>query len=308
MRSHLWTVLPRARHHFAPRHGPLAEVWRGSVVDQTRGAVELSGLLCRPPGARTLVVLVHGLGGSAQSPYVTSAAAACDAAGAATLRLNLRGADGVGGDFYHAGLTADLAATLASPALAAYSSLHLLGFSLGGHLALRYAAEGPDPRVRAVAAVCSPLDLQLAQRGIDRRAAWPYRAYILARLKRSYATIAAHSPVPTPAAEVMRVRSIRDFDRLTVVPRFGFADPEDYYAKASAGPLLPRLSIPARLVACATDPMVPRDAIAAAAAAAPGLELRWVVGGHVGFPGGLDLGEAAPRGLETQLAAWLLSH
>lgn len=269
----------------------------------------LVGVFRRPTGARALSIVLHGLGGCSSSPYVGSATAVLDAHGIATLRLNLRGADPAGADFYHAGLTSDLAAVLAAPDLASFDAIYLLGFSLGGHLALRYAAEAPDPRLRAVAAVCSPLELQPAQRHFDRLAAWPYRAYILGRLKGSYAAIADRGQVPTPVEEVARVRTLRDFDRLTVVPRFGFASPEDYYERASAGPLLPRLHVPARLVACPTDPMVPSAAISGAAARAPGLEVRWVTdAGHVGFPADLDLGERGSRGLEPQLAAWLLAQ
>src|SRR5688572_33453680 len=39
-----------------------------------------------------------------------------------------------------------------------------------------------------------------------------------------------------------RARTLRELDRLTVVPRFGFADPEDYYRRASVGPLLADLA------------------------------------------------------------------
>jgi predicted alpha/beta-fold hydrolase len=306
MQSHLWTVLPRARHHLAPPPALGGEPWSAVVQDPDRGAVPLAGWLRRPPGSGGAVVLVHGLGGSVESPYVASATRACEAAGLATLRLGLRGSDGRGGDFYHAGLTADLEAAFASPALAGFDRLHLLGFSLGGHLALRYACERPDPRLRAVAAVCAPLDLGLAQRAFDRLAVWPYRRYVLGRLKRSYAALAAVAEQPTPADEVLRVRTLRDFDRLTVVPRFGFADPDDYYRRASVAPLLPRLATPALLVACPGDPMVSSRAIECASGTAPGLDLRWVRrGGHIGFPAGLDLGEAGPPGLDSQVAAWL---
>jgi predicted alpha/beta-fold hydrolase len=305
----LWTVLPRARYTLAPWPAPAGEAWSVVVEEPGRGPVVLRGLLRRAPESRAVVVLLHGLGGNADSPYVRSSTAALTAEGVATLRLNLRGADPEGSDFYHAGLTADLAAAVASPELAAYERVYVLGFSLGGHLALRYAAERPDPRLRAVAAVSAPLELQPAQRAIDRFAAWPYRAYVLGRLKRTYAEIARRGSVPTPPERVARVRTLRDFDRLTVVPRFGFTSPEDYYARASAGPLLPGLTVPARLVASPGDPMVPSDAIAGAAARAPGLQVSWVAeGGHVGFPGDLDLGEPGGRGLERQLTSWLLGR
>jgi predicted alpha/beta-fold hydrolase len=307
VQGHFWTVAPR----LLP--GRLAtglhdERWRGVVVDPERGAIPLDGWLSPGTDRRTVVVLVHGLGGSSQSPYLSGTAAACQAAGLATLRLGLRGSDGNAGDFYHAGLTADVAAALASPELAAYSRVLLIGFSLGGHVALRYGTEPHDERLVAIAGVCAPLELQVAQRSFDRRvpAAWPYRVYILGRLKRLYAEIAARGPVPTPPAEVNRVRTLREWDRLTVVARFGFTSPEDYYARASVGPRLRQLAVPAMLVATPHDPMVPEASIAAAATAAgDALEVRWIPrGGHVGFPSSLDLGFDGARGLPGQLAAW----
>jgi predicted alpha/beta-fold hydrolase len=308
VQGHLWTVWPRLRRG-AAAVGLADERWEGSVVDPQRGVVPLRGWLRHAVDGRTLVGLVHGLGGSSQSPYLTATAAACQQVGAATLRLGLRGSDGDAPDFYHAGLTADVAAALAAPELAGYERVVLLGFSLGGHVVLRYATEEPDRRLAGVAAVCSPLDLRLAQRSFDRPApsAWPYRAYILGRLKRVYASIAALGPVPTPVERVQRARTLREWDALTVVPRFGFASPEDYYATMSVGPRLRRLTAPALLVAGASDPMVPAASIAAAAAAAGGvLDLRWARrGGHVGFPASLDLGIEAPPGLPAQLAGWV---
>jgi uncharacterized protein len=307
VQAHFWTVMPRLRRRrwlAGLRDAP----WSGVVVDAERGEIPLRGSFWPGGGGGTVVVLVHGLGGSAASPYLGATAAACQAAGLATLRLGLRGSDGKVGDFYHAGLTADVAAALAAAELAPYQRVVVVGFSLGGHVALSYATGEHDPRLAAVAAVCAPLELQPAQRSFDRPlpAAWPYRLYILARLKRLYAEIASHGTVPTPVEQVRRVRTLRDWDRLTVVPRFGFASPEDYYARASVGPRLRLLAVPAMLVACPADPMVPAASIAAAAtAAAEVLDVRWVRrGGHVGFPSTLDLGFDGPHGLPGQLAAW----
>jgi hypothetical protein len=41
----------------------------------------------------------------------------------------------------------------------------------------------------------------------------------------------------------------------------------------------------------------------------PLLDVRWLErGGHVGFPGALDLGQAAPLGLAPQVLRWLIAH
>ena len=84
-------------------------------------------------------LVVHGLGSEIDAPYVVAAAQAAEARGLSCLRLYLRGADRKGEDFYHAGLTADLHAALASPTLASYDRVFVLGYSLGGHVTLRYA-------------------------------------------------------------------------------------------------------------------------------------------------------------------------
>lgn len=307
--GHLWTVWPLVKERLRPQPQAAAAAWALEIDDPVTGRVRLTGLLRRPEAATELVVLVHGLGGSAASRYMTRAAHAADEMGLATLRLNLRGSDREGGDLYHAGLSSDLAAVLASPRLAAMRSLSVLGYSLGGHMALKLATEAHDARLRAVAAVCSPLDLDRTVRAFDRPSRWPYRRYVLAGLCEIYDQIARRREVPVPAAEVRRVKTLREFDRLTVVPRFGFASAEDYYRRAGVATRLGELRVPALLVAAEGDPMVDSSAIRPALAAGPTtLEVRWSrTGGHVSFPSRLDLGLGPPYGLERQVLAWLIS-
>jgi len=317
--GHYWTLRPFAsRRQLGRRWAPAAarepsaappRRWTASVADERWGTLRLSGLLHPVAGAKSVLLNLHGLGGNCESPYVEAGVAAAAAFGWACLRLNLRGADGSGEDFYHAALTADLHAALASPELAGFERVYVLGHSLGGHLALRLASEAHDPRVRAVAAVCAPLDLARSVVAIDEPWRWPYRHYVLRRLKAAYVAVARRRPLPTPLEHVLRVRSLREWDRLTVVPRFGFESPDDYYARASVSGRLPELRVPSLLVNAEHDPMVPADTVRPALLApAPRLDARWLVSaGHVGFPLEVDLGERAPRGLWPQVLGWLES-
>ena len=340
--GHVWTVGAKLRQWVRPLAAPPAEPWQAVVEDPVVGPVRLSGRLHR--GAATadgaesdeLVVLLHGLGGTIDSHYMPRGALAAEAAGLACLLLNLRGADYSGEDFYHAGLTADVHAALASPALRAYRRIYVLGYSMGGHLALRFATEAGDPRVARVAAVCAPLDLGRSQAAIDGPNRWLYRRYLLANLARLYATVAARRPLPVPVAEVARLRTIREFDERVVAPRHGFAGADDYYARASVAPRLGQLRVPALLVNSLGDPMVAAHAVLPVLARpAPRLAVRWVAeGGHVGFPRGVELGldaggngggngggeagagrsgdggarpggAAGPRTIDAQVIAWL---
>lgn len=252
------------------------------------------------------MVIVHGMGGSADSEYVLAAAAAAEEAGLSSLALNVRGADRRGEDFFHAALTSDLAAAIVSPELARFPKLGLLGYSLGGHMALAYASGSPVKRLIAVAAISTPLDLAACCESIDRPWALPYRLYLLEHLREIYAEVAKRRPVPVPLEAALRIRSQREFDDRIVAVRHGFDGVDDYYRRASVGARLGRLDLPTLLVLARHDPLVPAESLEPFLAEAPdSVDVRWVEGGHVGFPPDLDLGESAALGLESQVVAWL---
>jgi predicted alpha/beta-fold hydrolase len=238
--------------------------------------------------------------------------------GLASLRLNLRGADGEGGDFYHGGLTADLAAAVRDLA-GRFERVFALGFSLGGHVTMRYATEVDEPSFTGCAAVCSPLDLAVGVDAIDRPSMAVYRRYVLRNLKAGFSPTALERS-PVSPARLQGVEKLREWDSLTVVPRFGFRDTDDYYARASVGPLLSGLRRPALLVAAKHDPMIPPSAIR------PHLEggiessliVRWLGrGGHVALPASADLqldgssssssssSSGGRSGVVPQILAWL---
>lgn len=311
--GHFWTIAPVLRHRARPAIAPAAIEWSTELADERLGSIRLRGLFRDRPGSDTAVIVVHGLGGTTVTHYCLTAARAADAAGLACLRLALRGADRDGEDLYHAGVIEDVHAAVASPALARFRRIYVLAFSLGGHVALSYALGGGlkrDPRVRAVAAICSPLDLELGAQHIDSSAAILYRRHVLTGLKAMYVACAARRAMPAPVERVLAVRSIREWDSLTVVPRYGFSSVERYYAEMSVGPRLGQLELPALLVSHPHDPMVPPWTYERhLAQKLPALEQRSLSsGGHVGYPPGIDLGEQGPRGVEAQALSWLLRH
>jgi predicted alpha/beta-fold hydrolase len=313
--GHLWTVVPALRTRLAPPRVPDEERFEVGFEDPVGGALKLTGRLHAArgqAGARTLVVVVHGLAGSCDSSYVRRFVRAAAAAGFATLRLNLRGADGGTPDFYHAGLDADLATVLAAPRLAGFERIFLVGFSLGGHLVLRRAAGDPDPRVSGVAAVCAPLDLDRGATALDAPGNALYRVYLLDGLRRLADGIERRRPGFLAADRRRRgsVRTIRGWDDLVVAPRWGFDSAEDYYARASVAPRLGAVAVPTWLILAKNDPMVPRGVLEPVLGGVSATtEITWTArGGHVGFPGDLDLGRRGPRGLESQIVAWLLER
>ncbi|MFB6262737.1 MAG: alpha/beta fold hydrolase [Bradymonadaceae bacterium] len=286
---------------------PVSTLWQTRLDAPFDRGVRVTGEYHRRRGAQTLVVIVHGLGGCAESPYVVEAAAGVRRAGFSSLRLNMRGAEHSGEDIYHGGLTQELHAVFEDEAFQRYERIAVLGFSLGGHIALRAATEPIDDRVVGVAAVCSPVDLGGVQRWIDGTGRFVYREYVLRALGEAYGAVARRGRAPTALARVRAAKSLREWDRLTVVPRFGFDSVSDYYRRASVADRLADLQCPGLLVLAADDPMIPVDRVVGAIPEDAD-ELRTIVadrGGHVFFPSSLDLGLARRMGLVPQVAGWL---
>ena len=134
--AHFWTVWPLLRHRLRPWCAPASQPWLTTVCDAERGELPLKGRITWNDRGR-LVVLVHGLGGSAESLYMARAAAIADQLGLSSLRMNMRGSDRDGADLYHAGLWQDIRDAVASDALSDVRQLWILGFSVGGHVVLR---------------------------------------------------------------------------------------------------------------------------------------------------------------------------
>jgi predicted alpha/beta-fold hydrolase len=299
--GHWWTITPDLRGRIRPtqlRDVPWSITLREPEGgDGPRGAVRIAGELGGPATA-DLFVLVHGFGGDADRSHIRETAGILQARGLATLRVSMRGAGNSGPDYYHAGLGSDLAAVLADPSLAHHPRIFVLGFSLGGHIATHLALRRDlDPRLRAVVAICSPLDLGRNVELLDLPSGWLYRRFVLTSLARTYTRVRGHT---------RRFRSIRDWDSATIVPRYGFESPEHYWSSQSAGPRLREAGVPILFIATESDPMVPAVTLLPHLRRAGAMiDVRWLRrGGHIGFPADTDLGLPGERGLFNQILTW----
>lgn len=316
VRGHLITVGATVRHGLRPVRLE-DQIWSKEIENEFGDPIHHSGrFLAGEKGESTLAVILHGLGGDVGRGYCVRAAQAAREAGYSSLRLALRGADGIGEDFYHAGFTDSLRALLRDRRWEKVERIALIGYSLGGSVALKAAAEKVDPRVAAVVAICPPLDLQGAQVHIDGPGVSIYRKSVLDALKRSYWRVsrsARRAGMALPPEERIRlIRTLREWDQLTVAPRFGFESVEEYYRSQSVGPRLKDLKVPTLVAVSPADPMIPADSLRGALGRASSqVEARWIRGGgHVFFPPGAGLdpgGKSGSRrgGIPEEIFRWL---
>ncbi len=283
---------------------PLADGDRLSVFDST------------PPGwsaGHPHVLMVHGLGGCARSSYVVRSASRLLSLGFRVVRMNLRGAGsgfGLARQTYHGGRSADLRAVAAWMNRKGPSSpLALVGFSLGGNLVLKLAAEASDeplPGLDAVLAANPPIDLAASCRYIQRPEARLYDRNFVRLLRRMVLRHHAAFPDLGPV-DLSRVGSLLDFDEHYTAPRYGFEGADDYHRRSSAAPLLPRIGVPGLVVHATDDPFIPSEPFRSAVVPTQlSLEL-WRSGGHLGFVSRTRCGPDR-RWLEARLTAWLAAH
>lgn len=260
---------------------------------------------------RPAAVLVHGLAGCSEAPYVIRLARRLLKNGIRVIRVNLRGAgagSGLARGIYHAGRSDDLRHVMNwAAAQLGDSPTALVGFSLGANLVLKLAVEAAAeavPNFDCVVAANPPLNLAACARQIQRPENrvydWNFVRWLRAMVKRLHDRFPDLGPV-----NLAGVKTLYEFDDRYTAPRNNFGNADNYYAKCSLDTALLRIPQPGLIVHAQDDPFIPVDAFVRAQRP-PHLALELIEGGgHLGYLSrGRWLGDH--RWLEARLCAWLL--
>ena len=286
--GHLQTVIPT----YLPRENrlPAAEDRLFSVEPEAQVLCHCHWQAQR--SERLTVVIVHGLEGSAESQYVIGNANRAWAAGWNVVRMNIRncgGTENLSATLYHSGLSGDVRAIVQTLIEGdRLRRIALIGYSMGGNQVLKavgeWGAEAPA-ELKAVAAVSPGVDLDacatLLHQGRNRIYEW----HFLWSLKRSMRRKAKLFPGRYDTSRLRRLRSIRDFDDRVTATYCGFTGAADYYDRASATHVLPRIAVPTLVIHALDDPFIEiTPATKARLLANP--QIRYLEtrhGGHCGF-------------------------
>jgi len=268
--------------------------------------------------AKPLLVLFHGLEGSSSSHYAEAFADwavqnKCDLA-----IPHFRGCSGTlntAPRAYHSGDHAEIDFFLRKfkqqADAAQRPGLVAAGVSLGGNALMRWAGEQgqeAQKQVKAVASICSPLDLAASGKaigeGFNRQV---YTRMFLRSMKpKALAKLKQH-PGLFDAQRMLDSKDLYEFDNVFTAPLHGFQNTDDYWRRASALPLMANIKIPGLALNALNDPFIPADSLPSTHRVSPCVEL-WQPphGGHVGFAKGAIPGHL--KAMPEAVGTWLIQH
>ena len=242
-----------------------------------------------------VVVLIHGLEGSADSHYARGLMAHVRAQGWHGVVAHFRGCSGEDNRLpraYFAGDSEDIEHMLRHVKTCHPDApVYAVGVSLGGNALLKWlgeAGESAKALVERAAGVSAPLDLTAAghtlDHGFNRRV---YTARFLFTLKAKALRKATRFPGVLDAKAIAAATTFREFDTLVTALLHGFRDAEDYWLRVSSKPLLKSIAVPTLVINAKNDPFLPSWALPAAADVSLAVTLEQPdTGGHVAFPSG----------------------
>ena len=216
------------------------------------------------PWTRPTIIALHGLNGSSAAHYMRGIAAKAFARGMNVVRLNQRNCgdtEHLSAGLFHSGLTADAAHVIAElMAVDGLTAIAVAGYSLGGNLALKLAAEygdAPPDALVGVAAVSPIIEIGECVKALEQPGNWLYQWNFVKDLKRRMRRKDRFWPGRFDLSKLRQIRTVREFDEAYTAPYFGFAGAEDYYHRASAMRIVERIRVPALVITADDDPFVP---------------------------------------------------
>ena len=306
----IWSALYAQKRHQAPvpMHRERWTTPDGDFIDVDK---QMASSKKRP-----LLVLFHGLEGSSDSHY---AQAFADWAHEHDVQLAIPHFRGCSGQInlspraYHSGDHEEIDWVLKRLRQVHKAQqgewLLAVGVSLGGNALMRWAAEQGQEATKtadAIASICSPLDLAMSGdaigKGLNR---YIYTPMFLKSMKPKALAKWAQFPGLFDKDAMLNAKDLYEFDNVFTAPLHGFKNTLDYWAKASAKPLMRAIHLPALALNAQNDPFVPASSLPQHKDVSRSVTL-WQPeqGGHVGFAAGPWPGHV--RQMPNKVGEWLM--
>ena len=212
-----------------------------------------------PQRTQKVIILLHGLEGNAQRPYITGSAKMANSHGYDACAVNFRGCSGEPNILYrsyHSGATEDLDSVIQYILNAKnYDVIYIKGFSLGGNLALKFIGENRriPKALKSVVAVSVPCSLYSSLDQLLQPKNYLYAKRFKDHLKAKMREKQKLFPSRISDQDIMNVKTLKDFDDIYTSRAHGYKDAMDYYEKCSSLQFLPQIKIPTLIINAKND-------------------------------------------------------
>ncbi|AEM70183.1 alpha/beta hydrolase fold protein [Allomuricauda ruestringensis DSM 13258] len=267
--------MPQVTSDYTPpflfKNGHFATIYSG-IIRSVNGVVQKRERLTLSDGdfldmdwsdsqtpTQKLVVLLHGLEGDAQRPYITGSAKILNQNGYDACAVNYRGCSGEPNKMYrsyHSGATEDLIEVLDHILNTRnYSEIYLKGFSLGGNLLLKYLGEENNipKELKGAVAVSVPCNLYDSCQQLlspkNMLYAIRFKGNLLGKLRQKQQMF----PEKISEADIKKIKTLKDFDDIYTSKAHHFKDALDYYHKCSSLQFLSNIKVPSLIINAKND-------------------------------------------------------
>ncbi|MEC3907753.1 alpha/beta fold hydrolase [Tamlana sp. 2201CG12-4] len=206
-----------------------------------------------------LIVLLHGLEGNGQRPYMTGTAKLFNKNGIDAVCVNFRGCSGEDNlkfKSYHSGATEDLEAIIEhAVSKKHYSEIYLKGISLGANMILKYLGERPTvpKQLKAAIAVSVPCYLSGSAAELHTFKNKLYHDRFLRHLVNRIKIKQKRFPEQLSVKALESIKTLMDFDNIYTSRAHGFEDALDYYTRCSSLQFLENIKIPTLIINALND-------------------------------------------------------
>lgn len=264
-------VQSRYKTPFIFRNYHIATIYASTIrrasVDQERERLELPDSdfidldwsFARSCPSNRVLIILHGLEGSAKRPYVKGLANLFTHHGWDVAAVNFRGCSGeLNRKFssYHAGASDDLGKVVEFICSKnKYDTICFNGYSLGGNMLLKYLGEGRElpKQIKAAVAVSTPCDLHGSLKKLEESRNRLYSVRFVRKLKKHLYEREAAFPEQINKQEIGACKDLLSIDDLYTSKAHGFKDAADYYKQNSSLQFLQNINIPTLILNARND-------------------------------------------------------
>lgn len=208
------------------------------------------------------ILLLHGLEGSIDSPYIRGMVDAAEKQQWQIVVMHFRSCSGEPNRLlrsYHSGVSDDLAQVIKLLSDKGIITDFVVGYSLGGNVLLKWLGEQAEKvSIKAAVAVSVPLMLDTCATEINRGFSKVYESALLRTLKiKTIEKVKRFQSDKLPSeTQISKLNSFWQFDDKVTAALNGFDDVDDYYTKASSRQFVQHIETPTLIIQSTDDPFM----------------------------------------------------